>query len=181
MRPVLVVLLAVLITSCWNRYPYEGDTYPNVKVWGSKPVYAPEPLAKQIQYLGQKQPLKVAGNVYALGSYIFQVDIGRGIHVIDNADPAKAERTGFIAVHGCTQLSIKDGYLYTNNLDDLVVLDLGTPGQVREVGRIKEAFPQFRYQHPLARPEEKGFYECPRYDSVVVGWVKDSIWAHCKL
>src|SRR5207253_1944522 len=125
------------------------------------------------------QPVVQAGNIYAFGHYIFQVDVGRGIHVIENTNPAQADRIGFITVNGCTQLSIKGKYLYTNSMADLVTLDISNPAHVHEVNRVLSAFPEFQYYYPLAQPEETGYYTCPRYDSVVVGWVKDSIYASC--
>jgi hypothetical protein len=105
--------------------------------------------------------------------------VGRGIHVIDNTNPAQADRIGFITVNGCSQLSIKGKYLYTNSLADLVTLDISNPAQVREVHRVPNAFPELQYSYTLVQPTDTGYYTCPIYDSVVVGWVKDSIYATC--
>lgn len=181
MRILLLLLVTIGLCSCWNWDPhgYYGPEPPRHKVWGLKPVYAAKTSAKTIQYLPGKQPLKQAGNIYAFRRYIFQVDVGNGIHVIDNTDPATADRVGFIVLHGCAQLSIRGNYLYTNSLDDLVTLDLSDPAQPREVNRVAGAFPEMNYNYPLAQPADTGYYICPRYDSVVVDWVKDSIYASC--
>jgi hypothetical protein len=178
---LLLLLFVMVFSSCWNWDPngYYAPTAPMQKVWGSRPVYAAKREAKVIQYTAGKQPLLQAGNIYAFGSYIFQVDVGSGIHVIDNTDPAAAERIGFITVHGCTQLSIRGHYLYTNSLDDLVTIDISNPAQLREVNRAEGAFPEMAYSYPLVQPAEKGYFACPRYDSVVIGWVKDSVYATC--
>ena len=183
MKYSLLLLVVVLFYGCYYRNPgYDNSNpplYTGQKVWGSKPVYAAESAAKQIGYKAEKQPLLQAGNIYAFRNYIFQVDVGRGIHVIDNSVPAQADRIGFITVNGCTQISIKGAYLYTNSIADLVTLDISNPAQVREVSRVPNAFPEFQYTYPLIRPNEKGYYACPLYDSVVIGWVKDSIDASC--
>ncbi|MBC7889430.1 MAG: hypothetical protein H7Z13_16250 [Ferruginibacter sp.] len=180
MKYVLLFFAVIFLYSCWE--PFKKN-YPNQaplqKVWGSKPVYAAENIAKQIIYTAQKQPLKKAGNIYAFGKFIFQIDVGRGIHVIDNADPAKADRIGFITVNGCEQISIRGAYLYANSFADLVTLDIANPANLREVSRIPNAFPQFRFNYPFVQPEEKGYFTCPRTDSVVIGWVKDSIYSDC--
>lgn len=183
MKYVLFSIVVFLLCSCYWTHPYEGPAYrpmPAQKVWGNKPVYKAAAVAKEIGYTPQKQPIGQAGNIYAFGHYIFQVDVGRGIHVIDNSNPTQAERIGFITVNGCTQLSIKGKYLYTNSLADLVTLDISNPTQVHEVNRVANAFPELQYSYPLVQPEDTGYYMCPSYyDSVVVGWVKDSIYPTC--
>ena len=175
---LLLLCISCFFTSCWKaKTPY---TYQEMKkVWGSKPIYAADSTAKIIRYIPQKQVIVSAGNIYAMGNYIFQIDNGRGIHVIDNTIPAQADRIGFIVVNGCAQISIKGTYIYTNSYADLVTLDMANPLCLHEVNRIKGAFPEFLYSYPLAQPEESGYYICPRYDSVVVGWVKDSIYSNC--
>ncbi|MEI6948754.1 hypothetical protein V9K67_16305 [Paraflavisolibacter sp. H34] len=174
----LFLLYCGLLTmgTCWRYHPVEP---PERKVWGNRPVYAAENKAREISYIAGKQPIVQAGNIYAIGPYIFQVDVGRGIHVIDNRVPAQADRVGFIRVYGCAQVAIRGNHLYTNSLSDLVTLDLSDPARLKEVSRVANAFPSFRYNYPLVQPEERGYFACPRYDSIVVGWVKDSVYASC--
>ena len=77
------------------------------------------------------------------------------------------------------QVSIKGSYMYTNSYADLVTLDISDPVKLREVSRLPFAFPEFQYNYPLVQPEERGYYTCPRMDSVVIGWKKDAIDAGC--
>jgi hypothetical protein len=182
MKPVFLLCMVTCLTSCWKYPPNytRNNNQPSAqKVWGNKPIYAAIAKAKQITYIAQKQPIKEAGNIYAKGNFIFQVDVGRGIHVIDNTIPAKADRVGFITVNGCSQMSIRGNYLYTNSIADLVTIDITDPLNLREVNRIPNAFPEFNYNYPLIQPSEKGYYTCPGTDSIVIGWVKDSIYTTC--
>jgi hypothetical protein len=177
----LLILTMFSLSSCY----YIGKNYNNPpqppsygqKVWGNKPVYESLDKGKRIEYIAGKQPIKQAGNIYAFGRYIFQVDAGNGIHVTDNSVPSHAERIGFISIAGCSQISMKGSYLYTNSMADLVTIDLSDPVHPQLVDRIKEAFPEFNYI--TVQPNEPGYYECPRYDSLVVSWVKDSIYMSC--
>jgi len=155
-----MLFFTVFFTSCWKPYGNYNQSSQQ-KVWGSKPVYAAESVAKQIIYDPQKHPILRSGNIYAFGNFIFQVDIGRGIHVIDNTLPSNADRIGFITVKGCEQISIKGAYLYTNSYADLVTLDISDPIKMRVLTRIPNAFPEFLYNYPLAEPEESGYYTCP--------------------
>jgi hypothetical protein len=175
-----LLFATISLCSCWKvRNNYVGEPIPQQIVWGSRPIYATETTAKLIAYIPKKQPLQQAGNIYAFRNYIFQIDVGRGIHIIDNSVPAKADRIGFITMNGCEQISIKGNYLYTNSYADLVTLDMADPMNLKVVSRIPGAFPEFAFNYPLIQPVESGYYTCPRTDSIVVGWVKDSINASC--
>jgi hypothetical protein len=179
MKFSVLFILLLSLASCWNYDPIDL-TGAERKVWANRPVYAADNTkAKEIGYTAGKQPLVQAGNIYAFGGYIFQVDVGRGIHVIDNSVPAQADRIGFIRVLGCSQVAIRGTYLYTNSIADLVTLDLSDPSHPKEVSRLSNAFPSFQTNYPLAQPAERGPYACPRYDSIVLGWVKDSVYAGC--
>ena len=181
MKYFFLLFFTIAFCSCW-KFNADRAVEPApqlTKVWGSKPVYGIDTVAKKIYYMGEKQPIAIPGNIYAFGKYIFQVDIGRGIHVIDNTIPAQADRIGFIVVKSCSQISIRGRHLYTNSYDDLVTIDIADPVNLREVGRLKNVFPSYRANYPLVAPDESGYYNCPRTDSIVVGWVKDSIYATC--
>jgi hypothetical protein len=154
---------------------------PVKNVWGSKPVYGGDTTAKAISYTSQAQPVIVPGNIYVKGNYIFQAEIGKGVHVIDNTTPSLAHRIGFLNIHGCSQISIKGNNLYSNNYDDLVVVDISDAANVKEIGRVKGAFPLGRRNYFYTEPVERGYYECPEYksDSVVISWRKDSVRLSC--
>ncbi|HET9430074.1 MAG TPA: hypothetical protein VFO70_02800 [Chitinophagaceae bacterium] len=178
----LYIFIGVLLTSCWkNRWNdrWSDSSQPQTKVWGYKPVYGPESSAKHILYQPNPQHSTSTGNIYAFGNYVFQVEPGLGIHVIDNNFPANANRIRFITVKGCSQLSIKNNKLYTNSYDDLVVLEFSDLQTVREYSRLKGVFTEYRYGSPLAQPPVAGPYECPSSSEFVVGWVQDSIYGHC--
>jgi hypothetical protein len=174
-----LISVSLILLSCWKFPDNNRRTYPIIKVWGYKPVYGDEPIAKTVLYTPGPQPVVSAGNIYTFQNYIFQVDPGLGIHVIDNTVPSAASRVGFITVRGCSQLSIKDNKLYTNSYDDLVVLDFSNLNNVHEYSRLRGVFREYRYGSPLAQPPTAGFYLCPSYDSLVVGWVKDSVIQNC--
>ncbi len=148
-------------------------------VWGNKPIYGIDTMAKKIYYIDQPQPVLVPGNIYVKGNYIYQAEVGKGLHVIDNNIPSAAHRIGFIIINGCSQLSIKGNNLYSNSYDDLVVIDISDVNKLREIGRVRATFPEGRRNYYYIQPLVPGYYECPRYDSVVIGWRKDSVKNIC--
>jgi len=180
----LLLFVVIALTSCWKwEHPRPSpDPVPGVypkKVWGYKPVYGTEAESKKILYSPNPENVISAGNIYAYHNYIFQMDAGRGIHVIDNTTPSSATRIGFITVKGCAQISIKDQKLFTNSYDDLVVIDISDLNNMHEISRLNSVFTEYRYYSPLAQPPAPGYYECPAYDKFVVGWVQDSVYQSC--
>ncbi len=173
MRLILILFCSFFLSSCWTKV--RPVNY--AKVWGSKPIYGSFPEAKIISYSGIAVPVIIPGNIYTKGNIIYQIELGKGIHVIDNSVPALAQRVGFITVNGSSQISIKGNLLYTNNYDDLVVVDISNSNAVTVVKRVVGAFPEGRLIYYNSRPAVAGYYECPRYDSAVVGWRLDSISA----
>lgn len=183
---LLLIFLSIIHLSCWKyrgSVPDNGSDYspppPPVKVWGYKPVYGIEATAKAISFTSSPRPVVSGGNIYAYQNYIFQVESGYGIHVIDNSNSSDAQRIGFINVNGCSQISIKGDKLYTNSYDDLVVIDFSDLNHIRESGRAKGVFTEYRYFSPIAQPPGPGYYECPDYANFVVAWKMDSVRQQC--
>jgi len=176
------ILVSIVLFSCWkfpnNNNNGGGGYNSDRKVWGYVPIYGPDSAAKKILYEAGARNVVMPGNIYAFQNYIFQVELGLGIHVIDNSNPSAASRIGFITVRGCSQVSIKNSKLYTNSYDDLVVLDFTDLNNLHEYSRLRGIFSEYKYGSPIAQPPSAGYYTCPRYDSLVVGWTKDSIYQY---
>ncbi|MFL5811401.1 MAG: hypothetical protein ACJ749_17895 [Flavisolibacter sp.] len=147
---------------CCNYRP-ESES----QVRGYVPVYA---SAQSVTTIAN-EPLKPtvhAGKIYAYGNYLFQVEQNEGIHVIDNTNPQDPHKISFIKIPACSEMAIRSNFLYTNNMDDLVVFDLNNMNSPQPVSRIKGAFPQLRASYP---PFSGVFFECvDPSKGVVVGW-----------
>jgi hypothetical protein len=143
------------------------------KVLGYKPIYSNDASLFNIQNL-PAQPVKNAGKIYVKGNYIFQNEIGEGIHIIDNSNTANAQRVGFIKIKGSEEISIKGNYLYSNNYTDLVTIDITNIAQAVEVNRIKNTF--INTNSSYAPPVRSSYFECVDISKgVVVGWAQDSV------
>jgi hypothetical protein len=186
MKLALTISALFFFISCnWNiksRLPFEPIDYSK-KVFGWKPTYAADTSVKKIKYFNTPRPMSIAGKIYVFGNTIFQNDLGKGIHLIDNSNPATAKRVAFIELMGNTDIAIKGNYLYANNYNDLVVLDISDVTALKEVKRFKWAFNTLDVQrpYPWVAPPDTGYYECPRFnnDSIIVSWAKDSVYKYC--
>lgn len=97
-------------------------------------------LAKGISTQAPQAMLK-PGKIYAKDNYLFVIESGKGIHVIDNSNASAPSAVSFLAIPGNGDMAIKDNLLYVDNYSDLVVLDISNPKAIKEVGRSVAAFP----------------------------------------
>lgn len=141
------------------------------EVEGYAPIYvsaAEQFIIKSSAARDYKNP----GKIYKYGNYTFQMDRGNGIHVINSSDPSNPQKIKFIQVLGCTDISIKDNMLYTNNFGDLVTINISDINNVTESARNKNAFPVLLD----SAPPESGYFECIDNSlGVVVGWEKKTL------
>ncbi len=163
------ILILLFLSSCKT----ENNSSVMGKVLGYKPVYS----TSAELYLIQNKPARSvthAGKIYVKGNYIFQNEMGEGIHILDNTTPANTVRTGFISIKGSQEIAIKGNYLYSNNYDDLVVVDITDVNNVKEVNRVKNIFYKNNFQ--LSPPAGSGYFECAdNKKGIVINWVRDSI------
>ena len=130
------------------------------------------------------QPMVKSGKIYVWGNLLFQVDEFTGVHVINYSDKQNPVKLGFISIKGCSEIAVKGNYLIANNMNDLVTIDFSQPSQVKEVGRLKGAFPTYEYNYQYAEPDEKNvYYKCPDLNKGdVLEWKleKDVKGAYCR-
>ena len=168
MRRLVLLLGMPLLAACnWTVEPLPANA-----PMGFVPVYAVPDSVNKIASTAAR-PTNKPGKIYAYTNYLFQVEEATGIHIIDNAVPKAAKKIAFLRVPLASELAIKDGYLYTNNVNDLVVFNLSNPAAPALVKRVPDAFPAISQKHP---PFTNVFFECPDpAKGVVVGWEQKQI------
>lgn len=163
------LILAFALIFLHSCKPESNGTFGRMA--GFKPIYSKDSASFIIKTSAPKSVVH-AGKIYVKGNYIFQNEIGEGIHVIDNTNPGNAQRVAFIKIAGSEELAIKGNYLYSNNYSDLVVVNITDITKATEVNRIKNAFSSFTN----LRPPLPGYFECvDNSKGIVTGWIKDSI------
>lgn len=136
------------------------------------PVYASKQEAEQISWQSAAAIVN-AGKIATIGSRLYQVETDKGIHVIDISNPAAPVKIGFIKNSLCRELSLKGNYIYTNNVTDLIVLDVSNPNNISVSSRISNAFPDLAIQYP---PTTNCYFECADpAKGVVVQWVLQQV------
>jgi hypothetical protein len=121
-------------------------------------------LEQSVKYADESRPLKNPGKIYCKDHYIYVNELYKGVHVINNSNPAHPVNEGFIIIPGCVDMAVKGDILYVDNAVDLVAFNLTTK-QVTH--RIKEVLPEpsapgYSDYYPNNRPK----------DMILVGWQK---------
>jgi hypothetical protein len=159
---LLFVGLALASCDSWftrkPQMPAQADGYA--------PIYDTANESEVIRSAAARQIVN-GGKIYVKGDTLYQVETGKGIHIINIADPATPQKIGFIEIMGCQEISIAGNRLYTNNINDLVVLNIQDVNNVVVVDRVVNTF----HVVDFTRPPAHGWYECIKASKgKVIGW-----------
>lgn len=133
---------------------------------GWKPVYATKEATTTIESQSPRT-IEKAGKIYVKGHMLYQVEAGKGIHVIDISNPNAPQKVRFIQVTGAQEVAIMNNYLYTNNVNDLVALNISDINNVTVSQRVKGVF----HLVDGTLPPSSGWFECvDASKGEVVGW-----------
>jgi hypothetical protein len=139
---------------------------------GYAPVYALTADVTQVSFEAARNTGQ-AVKIYAFGNYIFQNDVNKGIHIINNSDKKHPLKIGFIKLPYSTEIAVKGSFLYANNFRDLVVFDISDVNKPMLVKRIPNVFPMVNQEYP---PQQNTAFECPDPNKgVVVSWEKKTL------
>ncbi len=154
----IIILLAFILNGC-------TDKISEIFVANSPIYMSYKKLRSSIKQV-EAQDLVKPGKMYFKDNYIFIVEQMKGIHVIDNSNPASPQNLSFIEIPGTVDIAIKGQTLYTDSYVDLVGLDLSDMNNITEIYRNEDVLPYilppYDIDYPLAElDEDKG---------VVIDW-----------
>lgn len=102
------------------------------------------------------------GKMFLLGNNIYLNENGKGIHIIDNTNPANPINKQFIKIPGNYDLAVKGNTLYADCYTDLIVIDISNPAVSKVVSFLPDLFPDKRYV--------SGFYFDSGY--IATNWIE---------
>ena len=161
--PTLLLVAGILfLQGC-----LEGETPEELVVQGMQPIYYSGDDINAISAL-PPQPITRLGKIYHKEPYIFMNDLQKGIHVVDNTDPTNPVKVGFWEIPGNKDISIKGDFLYVDNFQDLVCIDISDMQNIQEVSRVKNLYTQGEGNYP---ENYSGYFECvDDSKGKVLGW-----------
>lgn len=129
------------------------------------PVYKTVELVRSEIQSGSSRPIKAPGKIFVLGKYIFLNEVDKGVHIIDNSDPASPVTVSFINIAGNQDIAVKGNILYADQFNDLIAIDISDPLHTKVKSILPKAFPERTYSNGQL-PDGKQF---------IVDWtVKDT-------
>jgi hypothetical protein len=166
LRLYLLLSLCLCLYSCRDRIQWTSGT-----VSGFVPIYSKDDLSREVTAESARNTVK-GGKIYTYGNYLFQNEIDSGVHIINYEDKQHPQKTAFISIPGCTEVAVEDHFLYANNYNDLVVIDLLQLPTVKITSRVPNAFPATSQMYP----PENGYFECvDPAKGIVTGWKREKL------
>jgi hypothetical protein len=153
------LLLLALVSSYGDIGPLAVPEYEYTPVMMKR-----ADLERSVNYQPGERALSNPGKIYAKPPYIFVSERYKGVHVINNTDPAHPVKEAFITAPGCLDMAVKGDIIYLDNAVDLVAFDFAAR---RVTQRLRNVLPE-----PLA-PDKSGYYSQREEGMIVVEWKKN--------
>ncbi len=131
--------------------------------------YEPVYMSHQefIAAVGVSEPRDMVepGKIYLYGDHLFVNEVNKGVHIINNSNPAAPFFSGFVTIPGNKDIAVRGDLLYADSAGDLLVFDISDFDHPKLVSRIEDVFNLS--QHNLPGPA----YRMPDPSrGIVVDW-----------
>ncbi|MBL0359356.1 MAG: hypothetical protein IPP72_21950 [Chitinophagaceae bacterium] len=127
-----------------------------------EPVYQSKAIVLQNIKSNQPKALQQTGKMVLYGNYILVNEVNKGVHVIDNTNPAAPQNIAFINIPGNVDIGAKNNMLYADIFTDMVTIDISDMHNARLKKVSYNIFPERLYTGNFV----------PDSSRYVVDWIK---------
>lgn len=162
---VALIVLAASLSACTDK------TVERVTYEANVPVYMSFSEFRNSFSKGEAIEIINPGKIYFKDNYLFVNEVGKGIHVIDNSDPADPKKLCFYEIMGNVDIAIKGNILFADSFIDFVAIDISDVNNPVEINRIENVFPE-------VMPEGDKWYPYAMVDKsegVIVDWKVETV------
>jgi hypothetical protein len=106
--------------------------------------------------------IQASGKIFIYDKYIFLNEVDKGVHIIDNSNPANPVVKAFIDIPGNLDIAVKGNTLYADMYDELVAVDITNPLDAKLMKNIPGVFPERTYSNGFIADNGR----------VIVGWTR---------
>ncbi len=136
----ITALAFITITACVILSACTKDRgFRTVKIY--TPVLKPLQQVYAAINTGAPEAIVTPGKMFLLGKYIFLNEINKGIHIIDNSNPASPVNKAFINIPGNLDITIKGNTLYADCFTELLVIDISNISTIQFKKSFAKIFP----------------------------------------
>jgi hypothetical protein len=133
-----------------------------------EPVYSTSAEVKASVAILEPIPLSDIGRIYFKDGILFINESGKGIHIIDNKNPAIPKPLKFLHIPGNYDLAIRGNTLYADSYIDLVAFDISDLPQIKEINRIERLFNNYTTMGMMVASEKGILTEWKKVEQVRV-------------
>lgn len=160
---IFLALLPVAFSACVKDKCTRAYTYSYYE-----PVYRTKAEVRDNIKSNSPKELVNTGKLYMYGNYIFLNEVDKGIHVINNSNPASPTNIAFIDIPGCVDLAVKGNTLYADLYTDLVTLDISNPSNVSVKKVIENIFPHRYWGGGFVADNSQVIVEWKKRDTTII-------------
>jgi len=169
MKKLLAIsTLLILVFGCQDKYT-ESFT-ANVPIYMSFEDWR----ALDIE-LDAPRELSDPGKIYIYEEFLFVVDLGTGVHILDNSNPSAPQNLGFIEIFGATDVAVRNDVLYVDSYVDLVTFDISNPAVPELLCRLENAFDSNNLPILSGYDASLPIVNLNSASGVIVGWKQEKI------
>ncbi|MGE5348880.1 MAG: LVIVD repeat-containing protein [Actinomycetota bacterium] len=156
----LLILMMAALSACGDRTT-ELITYE-----ANVPVYMPFDEFRASFLKSSPIDISHPGKMYFKDGYLFVNEYGKGIHIIDNSNPANPVKVAFYEIMGNVDMAIKGNILFADSYIDLLAIDITDINNPVEIDRIENVFPEIVPEGDLWYP----YAMVDKSKGVIVDW-----------
>jgi hypothetical protein len=133
---ITILVLAASLPGCMDK------TVERISYEANVPVYMSFTDFRSSFTISEPTEISTPGKIYFKDDYLFVNEVGKGIHVINNSNPANPQKEGFYKIMGNVDMAIRGNMLFADSYIDLVAIDITNIKKPVEISRIKNIFPE---------------------------------------
>ncbi len=133
---ITLIVLAASMSGCKDK------TVERITYEANVPVYMSFTDFRSSFTISEPTEISTPGKIYFKDDYLFVNEVGKGIHVINNANPANPQKIGFYKILGNVDMAIRGNILFADSYIDLLAIDITNIKKPVEISRIKNIFPE---------------------------------------
>jgi len=131
-----LMVLASALYGCMDK------TVERITYEANVPVYMGFNEFRSSFSMSEAIEISTPGKIYFKDDYLFVNEVGKGIHVIDNSDPANPHKVGIYEIMGNVDMAVRGNILFADSYIDLVAIDITDIDNPVEISRIENIFPE---------------------------------------
>ncbi|MEX0719866.1 MAG: hypothetical protein WD059_04300 [Balneolaceae bacterium] len=170
-KSILLLLLFIpfLFSAC------DDQRVQTIKWTELEPVYMTPDEFKKSVAMETSRALEKPGKIYFYNNYLFVNEINKGVHIVDNSNPAAPSNIGFINIPANKDIAVKGDLLYADSHSDFLVFNIENMQNPELINRIENVF-----ESSVSIQRGFPYQEVDASQGIVVDWKEVEIEEVCE-